>query len=78
MGARGYQEQAILDAIGKARACTGLMPAMPFGDGSSVEKFAAALSAPGFWSTPFQKDFVDLPPRRPDAQRSAGCMEDAA
>lgn len=74
----GYQEQAILDAINQAKACTSLTPSMPFGDGSSVEKFAAALSAPGFWSTPFQKEFVDLPHCRPDARAAADCMESVA
>lgn len=35
-------------------------PSLTFGRGDSAERFVAALSAPGFWSTPRQKQFRDV------------------
>ncbi|UXC36799.1 UDP-N-acetylglucosamine 2-epimerase [Cupriavidus gilardii] len=55
-----YDVKKILEAIALAADSGAIEPSTQFGDGRSVEKFAAALEQETFWETPVQKTFFDL------------------
>ena len=52
---------AILAAMRTADVLAGSKPCHFFGDGRSAERFIAVLDQASVWSTPTQKQFLDLP-----------------